>query len=349
MPDTDYSRLRVGIVGAGLMGRWHAKTVSRIGAKLVSVLDQDLSRAKSLSGELGGEAEIFTNPNDMLDSSKLDIVHICTPVNSHFQLARQLINAGIHLLVEKPLTIAVDETRTLLHAARKQDVKLCPVHQFGFQDGVQNAIAALDSLGELLSVRFTTGSAGGETQSVRALNEIVADIIPHPFSVLQRLRTGISLDTSQWHGLHLRAGELQLIGCADGIAIDFYISMNARPTRCEMELFCSQGRVYLNFFHGYAIVEKGRESRLQKVLQPFKYALKELTFAGSNIAKRGLRGQFAYPGLTGLLDCFYQSVVRGVEPPISTEDTLAIAIARDDLATRFLSDNSTCGTDAHRH
>lgn len=336
MSNLDYSKLRVGIVGAGLMGRWHAKTVKRLGVVPVSILDQNLSQAKALSLEMGG-AELFTDIDNMLSSSRLDIIHICTPLNSHSSIALRAIDAGVHVIVEKPVAASVVDTESLLQASSKQNVKLCPVHQFGFQDGVLAAIAELDSLGDLLSVRFTTASAGGE-HSKSKLNEIIADIIPHPLSVLQRLRPGIRLETSQWQGVQARDGELQLMGEAGGITIDIYISMNARPTRCEMELFCSKGRLILNFFHGYAVVETGKVSRVQKMMQPFKYALKEFFIAGGNITKRGLNRELAYPGLSRLIEEFYNAVVADTEAPISPEEILEVAIARDNLSERFLSD-----------
>jgi predicted dehydrogenase len=296
MSNLDYSKFQVGIVGAGLMGRWHAKTAKRLGVRSMVIADPYLSRASELSDELNIDAEVFTDMDKML-SRQLDIIHICTPLESHHSLVQQAINTGAHVLVEKPVAATVSETESLLQLARERNLNLCPVHQFGFQDGVLEAIAELDSLGELLSVRFTTASAGGE-YSENELNNIIADIIPHPLSVLQRLRPGISLDTSEWQGVQSREGELQLVGEVDNVGIDIYISMNARPTRCEMELFCSEGRLTLNFFHGYMVIEKGEVSRVQKMIQPFRYALKEFFIAGVNITKRSYNREFAYPGLS---------------------------------------------------
>jgi len=334
----NYSTFRVGIVGAGLMGRWHAKNVTRLGAQIVSILDHDPSRAKRLSVELGGDPRVFTSVDDMMTGPNLDIVHICTPLEYHYPIAMLAIEAGVHVIVEKPMATTVLETETLLEAARKRGVKLCPVHQFGFQDGVQDAIDRLDSLGDLLHLRFTTGSAGGEGRNDNDLNKIIANIIPHPISILQRLRPGTRLDISQWSSLHSRDGELLIIGQADGIAIDIYISMNARPTRCEMELFCSKGRIYLNFFHGYSVIERGRVSRVQKMIQPFRFTMKEFLVAGVNISKRGWRRELAYPGLYRLIEEFYKAVKAGEAPPVATAEALDVAIAREELTRRILPD-----------
>jgi len=335
MSNTDFSKLRVGIVGAGLMGRWHAIYARHLGAQLVSILDHDAAQAKKLARETGNIATTYTDMEVMFSSAQLDVVHICTPIDSHFPIARRAIDAGVHVIVEKPLAANVAETETLLSIARERSVKLCPVHQFGFQNGVLDAKAVLDSLGELLHLRFTVASAGGEGQAADQLDDIITDVIPHPLSVLQRLRPGISLDSSLWSDVHSRTGELHLLGEVDGTAIDIYVSMNARPTRCEMELFCSKGKISLNFFHGYAMIETGKVSRLQKMVQPVHSSLKEFLVAGSNLIKRGVNRESAYPGLICLLEHFYTAVATGAESPISPKEILAVAAARDNIKLRL--------------
>jgi predicted dehydrogenase len=334
-----YPTLKIGIAGAGLMGHWHAKSAQRLGTEIIAVVDQVLSRAKKLSAGLDGNPAVFTNIEEMLARSKPHILHICTPLESHYPVAMQSVERGVHAVIEKPVTATASETRALLQAARENGVGICPVHQVGFQHGVQKAVRELESLGELLEMRFTACSAGGQGQANSDLNRIIMDIIPHPLSVMQKLRPGIEFDTSVWQGVQPRKGELQLIGGVNGVVIDISISMNARPTRFEMELFCSKGRVFLNFFHGYAVIEKGRVSRAQKLLQPFKYAVRELFLAGRNAARRGLSGELAYPGLRQLMALFYQSVVAGTQSPISAEDMIAVATARDELISRFLEDS----------
>ena len=337
MSKTDFSKLRVGIIGAGLMGRWHGSYATRLGSQLVAVLDRDAVLAERLAAKSGSDASVYTEMDAMLGHAGLDIVHICTPLDSHYLLASQAMNAGVHVIAEKPLAATFAETETLLKMAAERDVKLCPVHQFGFQQGVFDALAADHVLGELLQLRFTVASAGGENQAASVLDEIIADVIPHPLSILQRLRSGIELDTAHWSGVHSKNGELHLLGETNGIAIDVYVSMNARPTRCEMELFYSKGKIKLNLFHGYALVETGNVSRMQKMLQPLKISLQEFFVAGSNLAKRGLYKEPAYPGLKTLLEVFYNAVSAGTAPPISPDEIRAVAKARDDISQRLLN------------
>ncbi len=331
-----HSKPTVGIAGAGLMGRWHANYIRRSGANLLAVFDRDANNARKLISNARSGASVANSIEDMLDRFSPDILHICTPLDTHFDMAMRALQAGVNVVVEKPLTGAATQTAELIEVARDKQLVLCPVHQMGFQRGVHDTLKQLNTLGDILKMRFTTCSAGGQLSDAETLNDIVADIIPHPLSVIQVLQPGAGLDTGDWSGVNTRDGELQVSGTAGGITIDISVSMSSRPTRCELEMYCSGGRAYLNFFHGYAVIEKGGVSRPQKIFQPFKYSVKEFLLAGFNAVRRFAGGEMAYPGLNTFLDLYYQSVTDGTAPPVSFKQALEVAKARDDLAGRFL-------------
>ena len=320
--------LRVAVVGAGLMGRWHAYYAHRQGAQVVAIVDRARAAAESLSRRVKS-ANVFTDMASMLDEKRPQVVHICTPLDSHGPLAQQAIAAGVHALVEKPLTNLASETQALLETARMNGIRVCPVHQFGFQAGVARAATALAGLGEALHASFTICSAGGGTATGAELDDIVADILPHPFSVLQRLWPGNLLQARDWTANSARHGELRIQGSSGGTAVQAYVSMNARPTRCDLDILCTEGSIHLNFFHGYAVVRRGRPSRLDKVMQPFWFAGKTFAAAGLNLAGRALRGDNAYPGLGSLIGRFHAAARAESGNPIPERDTLAAATVRE--------------------
>jgi len=338
MADT---RLKVGIAGAGLMGHWHAKFLQNSNADLVAVFDKNPEKSRKLCAGFKNAPSMVVSMEDMQARFEPDVVHICTPLESHFDIAMQALQSGSHVVVEKPLTSTAPETRQLIELANQRGLTICPVHQMAFQRGVQHTQSALSGLGDILEMRFTSCSAGGTGVEGDGLNAIVQEIVSHPLSIMQALKPDISLNSDSWQGINPRPGDLQLIGIADGIAVDISISMNARPTRCEMELFCSEGRVYLNLFHGYCVVEKGKVSRLQKLLQPFKYSAKEFLLAGNNAVRRAMGGELAYPGLNRFLDEFYRSLGSSAASPVSPDHALEVAIARDELSKWFLPDRTT--------
>ncbi len=109
------STLRVGVVGAGHFGRFHALKVASAGrASLVGVTDPDSIRASSLAREAGG------HPMDLptlLAAS--DAVIVATPAEAHFPITRSALQAGCHVLVEKPIAATLDEADELTLLANK--------------------------------------------------------------------------------------------------------------------------------------------------------------------------------------------------------------------------------------
>ena len=317
------------MVGAGLMGRWHAHYARRNGAQVAAIVDGSTQAASTVAG-LSGNAAVFGDMGAMLEAAKPRAVHICTPLATHLALALQAVEAGAHALVEKPLTATAGETQALLQKAQERGVVVCPVHQFAFQRGMARATVALEVLGEALHARFAIHSAGGEGSSAEP-DAIIADVLPHPFSVVQALWPRSPLLARDWSATRPRSGELHVRGASGSVPVDIHISMNARPTRCDLEILCSAGSIHLNFFHGYATVRQGKPSRADKIGQPFRIAGSTFTIAAVNLAGRAWRRELAYPGLGELVGAFY-GAVRGTRgPPVPVDDALAVARVREHL------------------
>ena len=130
------------MVGAGLMGHWHAYFARRLGAEVAAIVDGSKVAATSLARRAKTNA-VFGEMGAMLDVVRPHVVHICTPLSSHLPLTLQAIEAGVHALVEKPLTQMAGQTQLLLQRAQEKGVHVCPVHQFGFQGGVARAAGGL--------------------------------------------------------------------------------------------------------------------------------------------------------------------------------------------------------------
>ena len=87
--------------------------------------------AKQL-GERFGIAECFSDLGDMLQATSPNIVHITTPPQSHFSLAKQCLEFGSHIYVEKPFTVTADEAESLIHLAEAHDLKVAAGHNLQF-------------------------------------------------------------------------------------------------------------------------------------------------------------------------------------------------------------------------
>lgn len=319
---------KAAVVGAGLMGRWHADAIRRAGAKIVAIVDPNEKRAVELA-KRHGFAKVYPRLEDVLSQARPTVVHLCTPADLHRQQAELALNAGTHVIIEKPLCQTVQDTQDILSLAEQNKRFVCPVHQFVFQDGVQHLRNWLPSAGELTQVSFTIHSAGGAGSPSHELDALVADILPHPLSLLQSLLPG-SLNAS-WTVLRPAPGELRVIGIdhkhgAVGLVIE--ISLNARPTQNRLSVATRQASFHADLFHGFAVRFPGTVSRARKIIQPFEFSLRQFIAATGNLATRILNNESAYPGLRRLVSLFYQAVRAEEASPISVQDTLAVARAR---------------------
>lgn len=133
------TRLRVGVAGVGHLGSLHAKMYSDIdGASFVGVFDTDKSKSDAIESQYPG-VRGFSSLGDLLRN--VDALSVATVTSQHFNVAREALNAGVHVLIEKPITQEVSEADQLIEIARKKDL----VIQVGHIERFNPAILALES------------------------------------------------------------------------------------------------------------------------------------------------------------------------------------------------------------
>jgi predicted dehydrogenase len=320
------------VAGAGLMGRWHAHEVSRVGGRVVAVADPDLGRAERLAGRHGGAA-VFASVDEALDAVDADALHLCAPGDAHVPLAEAALGAGLHVLCEKPLAPDAGSTRSLLDRAREAGRLLCPVHQFLFQRGARRLFRSLDELGPVRHVDFTAcsaGAAGGRDPA-----SVAREILPHPLSFLERLAPG-GLGALSWEAVEAAPGEVRVAAADDGFTASVLVSMAGRPTANGIRVVGEGGTARLNLYHGYAVVSPaGRPTRVRKAMAPFLSAGREIAAAAWNLGLRAVRRQPAFPGLRELVRRFHRAAVGAGEPPIAAGEAIRTAEARDRLMDRM--------------
>lgn len=327
--------LSVAIVGAGLMGRWHARAGSRAGARVAAIVDPDRSRAARLARKYPG-----CRPLTVFDGlGHVDVIHVCTPGATHVELTRRAIAAGCHAIVEKPMAPDAAAVEDLLEAAARKGVLLCPVHQFLFQDGVQNSIETLAAIGPVQHVALTMCSAGADGSDDTRREEIALEMLPHPLSLVRLLLPGAPADVD-WVVRHPAPGELRALAQMQQVTASVVISLRGRPPVTRMEIIGAQGTKRVDLFHGFAVTAGGRVSRGRKIARPFTDALSLGTAAAANLGRRLWRREPAYPGLRLLIDRFYRAVETGGAPPIPPLDVLWTARACDRIASHLRDQSS---------
>jgi predicted dehydrogenase len=104
--------LGIGIVGAGFIGRVHAKAARMAGDHLVGIADLSPRLSEALADDLGF-ARVFARAEDLIADSEVDLVHLCVPNALHGTLVADAISAGKHVICEKPLATSAAEAGIL--------------------------------------------------------------------------------------------------------------------------------------------------------------------------------------------------------------------------------------------
>lgn len=145
--------LRTAVVGAGVVSASHLSGLDRCPqTDLVAVCDIDDSRARSAAAEY--DIEPYFDLEDLLAAEDLDWLHVCTSVQTHLPLARLAIEAGVPVLIQKPIVENVDQFEELEQLATSRGVPTSVVHQHLYDPAMRRATARLrdSDLGTVHSV-----------------------------------------------------------------------------------------------------------------------------------------------------------------------------------------------------
>jgi predicted dehydrogenase len=305
------------------MGRWHAYYAARAGVEVAAVVDARADAAAAL-GHRFPRARTFASLEDCLAAGTADVVHVCTAADTHAPLAEKALRAGRHVLVEKPAAPSAAEASRLVHLAQEKGLRLCPVHQFPFQRGFARVAGDLGRLGEVVRAEYSVRSAGGEGLAPDARRALVLGILPHPLSLFRKV-LGHGLPADSWDVLVSSDDELELAGRDREVRLRIDIGLRARPTRNELILAGSRATARVDLFHGYAVIEAGGTSRAAKAAAPLRAGARVLWAAGTNLVRRTLQREPAFPGLRELIRRFYASVAQGTPPPIDLDEIVEAA------------------------
>jgi UDP-N-acetyl-2-amino-2-deoxyglucuronate dehydrogenase len=143
--------LRFGLIGCGRVAPRHAESLLSLpGAQLVAVADVRETRAERFAAQY--HAAAHTDYRALLARQDVDVVSICTPSGLHAQMAIEAMQAGKHVIVEKPIALSLDDADRMIGAARVYGLKLCVVLQNRYNPPMQDLKQVVESgmLGRLL-------------------------------------------------------------------------------------------------------------------------------------------------------------------------------------------------------
>ena len=151
--DTVVGTIRTGFLGGGFMARVHSTAARAAGADLVGIATSSADAAESAARRLG-VARSEDDARALFNASDIDVIHVCTPNATHAALALAAIEAGKHVVCEKPLATNVTDARVLVDAAADRGIVGAVPFVYRYHPMVREARARVASgeLGALLSL-----------------------------------------------------------------------------------------------------------------------------------------------------------------------------------------------------
>lgn len=196
--------ITIGVIGCGYWGpnliRNFAENEK---ANLSWICDLDEKRVKNLNRRYPA-ANATTNYKELLDDSSLDAVVVATPVGTHYKFVKEALEAGKHILVEKPFTANVRDAEELIELADKNNLNIMVDHTFVYTGAVRKIkeMVVSGELGGLLyfdSVRINLGLFQ------RDIN-VVWDLAPHDLSIMDYLIERQPVSVSATGSCHIEKG-----------------------------------------------------------------------------------------------------------------------------------------------
>lgn len=146
----------VGIIATGsIADNAHAPAVSQLSdTKLVAVLTRDANNGKDfVQRHDASDASVHLSLEDFVDDEKIDLVIICSPDGLHYEQALACLNAGKHVLLEKPMTTSVETSQELIEVAEKNDLVFAIGFHLRSHKGHRILANRLKELGKLRHIR----------------------------------------------------------------------------------------------------------------------------------------------------------------------------------------------------
>lgn len=198
-------RTRLGLVGYGYWGPNLARNFHQLPeAWLVACADADAARLNEVARLYPSVKQTASDARELIDNPTLDALVIATPARSHFPLASQALEAGKHVLVEKPLALTSADARALIECARKNNRVLMVGHTFEYNPAVWKIKELMNAgaLGDLYYVYSNRVNLGRVQSDINALWSIA----PHDVSILLHLLETMPVSVSARGAMYVNQG-----------------------------------------------------------------------------------------------------------------------------------------------
>lgn len=348
--------LKVAIVGCGKIADVHASLIPRIrGCEIVGVCDSEPLMARQLYERFPVKRH-FSELGELLSDARPDVVHITTPPQSHFEIAKRCLEHRCHVYVEKPFTIDEVEAGRLIALATEMGVKITVGHDDQFRHAARRMRTLVRSgfLGDgpvhmesyycyaLDQSAYTSALLRDKRHWIRGLpGKLLQNTISHGIARIAEFLTGDSPRVIAYgfvSPLLRRMGETDIvdelrviIAEEERVTAYFTFSSRMRPSLHQFHIYGTKNGLLLDQDQEILLTLRGDrfKSYLEKFVPPVIFAQQHLGNMTLNISAFLRRDFHMKSGMRYLIESFYQSIVRGNPVPIPYREILLTARLMD--------------------
>jgi predicted dehydrogenase len=332
--------MKAALIGAGQIARQHLACLRSLpGVEVAAVCDRSPATAECAAERYGSRAW-FTDHRQMLREVKPDVVHVTTPPASHFSLAMEALEAGAHVIVEKPATTTFEEVDTLLRRAREKDLAVVEDYNYLFNRAPREIVRRIEC-GEFGAVTHVEVLiclelfGPGGFADPNAPNPIlstpggaIADFLPHLASLAHLFvgahRNAHAVWTKRRPSL-LPYDEFRAVLEGERGTASLGFSACSQPDAFWLRVYGERMQASANLFEARLTFDGPRAG--PKPLQPFFSGLEEgrtIRRAAVRTLLRKFKGPGAYEGLWDLLGRTYRALADRSTLPVSARQVLEV-------------------------
>jgi predicted dehydrogenase len=332
--------VKAALIGAGQIARQHLSCLKALrGVELAAVCDLSPATAEA-AAERYGIRSWFTDHWAMLEKARPDVVHVTTPPTSHFGPAMDSLDAGAHVIVEKPATPTYEEVETLVRRAQEAGRHLLEDYNYVFNRAPQEILRRIDSGAfgavthvEVLICLDILGSGGfadpnSPHPSLTLAGGAIADFLPHLASLAHLFvgphRNAQTVWTTRKSSL-LPFDEFRAVLDAERGTAALGFSSNSQPDAFWLRVYGERMQATTNLFETRLTFDGPRS--VPKPLRPFFSGLEEgktIRRAALATLLRKFNGSGAYEGMWELLARTYRALADGSAVPVTASHVIEV-------------------------
>jgi len=348
--------MRVGIVGCGQIADAHLQQIKRIdNAETVAVCDlnKHLAEQSAIRFQINN---FYTDVELLIKETKPDVIHITTPPTSHYALAKIILKYGIHIYMEKPFTVNLQEAKDIVELAKKKGCQICAGHSIAFDPSYLRLISAFKNgrLGELVHMNAGMGyGLKGPFGKVMMSDPnhwvhklpggIPHNNISHPVSlimgIMKEKQVKVLARGYKWRKEKYGDerdkfyDELRVLLSGESSTASITFSSKIRPLELYLDVFGTKCIARLNIYARTLTFDTGATlpgpfEKVNWARNYFKEAKKEYKANLKNLVKSNI---YYFDGMKNLIEQFYISINKGDEMPITMDQTLLETKIIDDI------------------